>query len=162
MVRIVSWTVCIGLCALMATAGFGCARCGESIAEKAVTKAMEQVTAADEVSIGGRGKPVDVSELPAFLKYPGATAIHKVRVSEDGAQGGHYSFETGAGVSEVSSWFETSLGSQGWKEPVKVESGELTQLHYRSPNEQENVAITVHYQDGKTVITVHYWRQAGS
>lgn len=162
MLRIAGWIGCLVLCTLVLTTGTGCARCGETIAEKAMEKVAEQVTGADEVSIGGKGTPVDISDLPPFLKYPNAKALHKVKVSDEETRGGHYGFETGDGVDLTAGWYERTLSGQGWKQVVKAEMDAMIQLHYQSPDEKDNVSLAIHPEDGKTKIALHYIQKVGN
>lgn len=142
------------LLCLFVAGNTGCMKCGETIAERAMEKVAEQVTGADEIKIGGGTKPVDLSDLPEFLRYPGAKATHSAKVSGDGTRHWQYHFETGDEVSKVAGWFESNFNSQGWKEPVRVESGGVIQLHYRSPDEKEVIGVTVTSEDGTTKIFV--------
>ncbi|HDR00037.1 MAG TPA: hypothetical protein ENN51_07135 [candidate division WOR-3 bacterium] len=149
----VGLVVLSGLFCLLAATNTGCMKCGETIAERTMEKVAEQVTGADEIKLGGVGsRPVDLSDLPGFLQYPGAKATHSAKVSADGGRQGQYYFETADNASKVADWFEKNLAAQGWQEPVKVESGEVIQLHSKSADDKEMASVVIHSEDGKTKI----------
>ena len=78
--------LCLALGFVVVT-GFGCMKCGQNVSQKIAEKAIE---GAVNKASGGKanidvGSNVDLSALPATLRYPNATA--KARWAEPTARG---------------------------------------------------------------------------
>lgn len=160
MSRLVSIAIISGACGLLLFTHTGCMKCGEDIAERALERAVEQATGG-QVDIG-RGTAVDVSDLPGFLRYPGAKPTGRFSVTESGVTGTTYAFESGDDAGKVVSWFQSSANSQGWKEVMKMDTGEGAVLNLMSPDEKSNATVGVSIESDKTTIVVLYSRPSGN
>jgi len=134
--------LCLAL-GLVIVAGFGCMKCGENvskrIAERAVEGAVDKATGGKaKIDIGGN---VDLSGLPAFLHYPGATARNRWSMTGEQGTGTVYSFETKDPAASVTDFYKKALA--GWKNSSIMENEEATILTYGGENEKEFVTLTV-------------------
>ncbi len=134
--------LCLALGFVMA-AGLGCMKCGENVSKKIAEKAVE---GAVEKATGGKanidvGSNVDLSGLPAFLRYPGATAKARWSMSGKEGTGTVYTFETKDPAAAIVDFYKKALA--GWKNSSIMESEGSTILVYGSEDEKEFVTLTV-------------------
>ncbi|MEO0081408.1 MAG: hypothetical protein ABIL25_03820 [candidate division WOR-3 bacterium] len=156
--RIVSYLIVVFVLGFAVVANTGCMKCGENIARKATEKALENAV---KTATGGKAQidvsgDVDVSDLPAFLRYPGAKAVAKWSLSTGEGKGSVYSFETTDAKDAVVNWFKASFVGQGWKESAVMETGEGTMLMHQSPDEKQFATVMVGTDEGKTTVAVTY------
>ena len=136
----------IALCLVLSlaiVAEVNCARCGKSVTEKIAEKAIE---GAVEKATGGKadidvGSSVDLSGLPQFLQYPGATAKARWSMSGKEGTGTVYTFETKDPTATVIDFYKKALA--GWKNSSTMESGDATIMVYGTENEKEFVTLTL-------------------
>jgi len=152
----------LSLAALILAVGFmltinvGCMKCGSDAAEKMVEKAMET---AIEKGTGGKAKVdmggnVDISDLPAFARYPGAQGKTRWSMSNDEGSGTVYGLESGDATDKVVDWYKKSLSGAGLKQVSIMESGDGTMMIYGSEDEKKMTTVTVSADKGKTSIVV--------
>lgn len=152
--------LCLAL-AMVVVADVNCTRCGQGISEKLAEKAME---GAVNKATGGKanidlGGNVDLSGLPALLRYPGATAKSRWSVSGEQGSGTVYAFETVDPPATVVNFYKQALS--GWKSSSVAETGETTILVYTSDNEKEFVTVNVtkDSDSNRTLLTLLYTKQ---
>jgi hypothetical protein len=139
---------------LVLVVGTSCTRCGKSVAEQAVESAVEKATGGRaDIDVGGS---IDLSGLPAFLHYPGATAKARWGASDKGATGTVYAFETKDPAESVIDFYRKALA--GWKNLSTMQSGDATVLVYGSEDDMESVTVTVSRDDDQktTSLTLLY------
>ena len=134
--------LCLALGFVVVT-GFGCMKCGQDVSQKIAEKAIE---GAVNKTTGGRAKidvgtNVDLSGLPAFLHYPGATAKNSWSMSGKEGTGTVYSFETKDPAASVADFYKKALA--GWKKASTMGSDEATIMSYGTENEKEFVTLTI-------------------
>jgi hypothetical protein len=153
----------VSLIALCLALGFvvlvnvNCMKCGDKIAQKAVESAVEKSTGGKaKIDVGGN---VDLSALPAFLRYPGAIAKARWAMSREGTTGTVYTFETADPVSSVVNFYKQALS--GWKNASTMESGDATILVYGTEDEKQAATVTVakDKDSGKTSLTLLYTKK---
>jgi hypothetical protein len=152
--------LCLAL-SFVVVANVNCMRCGRSISEKLAQKAME---GAVEHATGGKAKidvggNVDLSGLPAFLHYAGASAKARWAMSNEGTTGTVYTFETVDAPASVINFYKTALA--GWKNASTMETDEATILVYGTEDEKQMVTVTVakDKDSGKTGLTLLYTKK---
>lgn len=139
---------------LMLMANVGCMKCGENIAERALEKAVEAGSGGKaKIDIGGN---VDLSDLPAFLRYPGAKGQSKWSMSGEEGTGTVYALESGDPLKKVVDWYKSSLSGAGWKQGSQMETTDSTMLLYGSPDEKQMATVTIASEDKQTTIVVMY------
>jgi len=134
--------LCLALGFVVLT-GFGCMKCGQNVSQKIAEKAIE---GAVEKTTGGKanidvGSNVDLSGLPSFLHYPGATAKARWSMSGQEGTGTVYSFETKDPASSIADFYKKALA--GWKNASTMESDEAFIMSYGTENEKEFVTLTI-------------------
>jgi hypothetical protein len=152
--------LCLAL-SFVVVANINCMRCGQGISEKIAQKAME---GAVEKATGGKAKidiggNVDLSGLPAFLHYPGASAKARWAMSGEGGTGTVYTFETADPAASVVSFYKQALA--GWKNASTMESGDATILVYGTEDEKQMTTVTVakDKDSGRTMLTLLYTKK---
>jgi hypothetical protein len=140
MSRVIALCLALGF---VVVAGFGCMKCGQDVSQKIAEKAIEG--AVDKAS-GGKtsidvGSNVDLSGLPAFLRYPGATAKARWSMSGKEGTGTVYTFETKDAAASIADFYKKALA--GWKNSSTMESDGATIMSYGTENEKEFVTVTV-------------------
>jgi hypothetical protein len=140
MSRVIALGLALGF---VVVAGFGCMKCGQNVSQKIAEKAIE---GAVNKTTGGKanidvGSNVDLSGLPAFLRYPGATAKARWSMSNEGTTGTVYTFETNNPAASVVDFYKKALA--GWKNSSTMESGDATIMSYGTENEKEFVTLTI-------------------
>jgi hypothetical protein len=132
----------------------GCAKCGEKAGEKAAERMIEAAS-------GGKAKvdvgSVDISSLPANLRYPNAVAKAKWEVSTDEGKGINYTLETADPKAKVIEFYKGALA--GWKQSMMSESPEATSLVFVSNDEKETVFILIGSDQGKTTINLTHTKK---
>ena len=140
MSRVIALCLALGF---VVVAGFGCMKCGQNVSQKIAEKAIE---GAVNKTTGGRanidvGSNVDLSGLPAFLHYPGATAKGRFSMSGKEGTGTVYTFETKDPAASVADFYKKALA--GWKNSSTMESDGATIMSYGTENEKEFVTLTI-------------------
>jgi hypothetical protein len=102
------------------------------------------------------GSNVDLSGLPAFLHYPGATAKGRWSMSNEGTTGTVYSFETPGPTATVVNFYKQALSE--WKSSSTMENDEATILVYGTEDAKQAVTVTVaeDKESAKTSFTLLY------
>jgi len=139
MSRVIALCLALGF---VVVAGFGCMKCGQNVSQKIAEKAIE---GAVDKATGGKASidvgNVDLSGLPAFLHYPGATAKGRFSMSGKEGTGTVYTFETKDPAASVADFYKKALA--GWKNSSTMESGEATIMSYGTETEKEFVTLTI-------------------
>jgi hypothetical protein len=140
MSRVIALCLALGF---VVVAGFGCMKCGQNvsqkIAEKAIEGAVDKATGGKaNIDVGGN---VDLSGLPAFLHYPGATAKARWSMSGKEGTGTVYTFETKDPAASIADFYKKALA--GWKNSSTMESGEAIIMSYGTETEKEFVTLTI-------------------
>jgi hypothetical protein len=140
MSRVVALCMVLGF---VVVTGFGCMKCGQDVSQKIAEKAIE---GAVNKTTGGRanidvGSNVDLSGLPAFLHYPGATAKARWSMSGKEGTGTVYTFETKDPAASIADFYKKALA--GWKNSSTMESDGATIMSYGTENEKEFVTLTI-------------------
>jgi hypothetical protein len=155
MSRVIALWLALGFVVVV---GFGCMKCGQNVSQKIAEKAIE---GAVEKSTGGKanidvGSNVDLSGLPATLRYPNAAAKARWSMSKDGTTGTVYTFETADEVKALIDFYKKALA--GWKNSSTMESGDATIMSYGTEDEKEFVTLTVSKEkdSNKTSLTLLY------
>ncbi|MEO0081727.1 MAG: hypothetical protein ABIL25_05455 [candidate division WOR-3 bacterium] len=130
-------TVCT-LAVIVVIAAF-LAGCGKTSDKPAVAKPM------------GEAAAVDISTLPEFLRYPGATATERIALSTSDSKGTVWTLVTKDQKTTVESWYGTSVEKAGW---VKVPETKVGILSWEKPDKSETIKMLVYEQDGKTHISI--------
>jgi hypothetical protein len=140
----------------MAMSGFdaGCMKCGEKAGEKIAEKAVQAASRGKaKVDVGS----VDISGLPANLRYPGAVAKAKWEISTDEGTGTNYTFETPDPKAKVVEFYKNALSS--WKKSMSSETPEVTTMAFTGPDEKEMVIVAIRTEQGKSTINLTYTRK---
>ena len=150
----------IGLClvlSLVLVAGTGCVRCGQEVSEKMVEQAVEKATGGKaDIEVGGS---VDLSGLPEFLRYAGATAKASWSMSGEDGTGTVYTFETKDPAASVIDFYKKALA--GWKSSSTLQNENATVMVYGKEDEKEFATVTVSREkdDDFTTLTVLYTKK---
>jgi hypothetical protein len=152
--------LCLALGIAIVT-GSGCVKCGRSVSQRIAEKAIE---GAVEKATGGRaeiqvGSEVDLSFLPASLRYPNAAAKQRWSMSRDQGTGTVYSFETRDPAPAVADFYKKALAN--WKSLSVAESEQATILSYGSEDQKRFVTVNVSRdEDTKlTSLTILYTKK---
>ena len=142
MSRVGMIALCLALSFVVVT-GVGCMKCGRNVSRKITEKAIEGAYAK---ATGGKasinvGSNVDLSSLPAFLLYPGATAKARWSMTNQEGSGTVYTFVTNDPTTSVVDFYKKALA--GWKNASTMESGDATVLIYGTEDEKQAVTLTV-------------------
>ncbi len=147
--RYVGLAVVFIFLALVLGLNSGCMKCGEKASEKIAEGIAEKAT-------GGKAKvdvgTVDISGLPANLRYPNAVAKMRWEVSGDKETGTAWSFETKDPRANVVQFYKNAMTS--WKQSATAEMPNSTSMAFVSPDEKETVTIMVTSEEEKTVFTI--------
>ncbi|MEO0080370.1 MAG: hypothetical protein ABIK44_06830 [candidate division WOR-3 bacterium] len=134
------------------SAVFGCARCGQQLGERAAEKALEAASRGKaKVDLGAAGT-VDISELPKFLQYPGATPKAKWSLTTPDGTGKMFVLETADPKEKVINHYKAALA--GWKSNATFESEEGTVMVFGSPDEKQAVTVTIGKEENRTTISI--------
>lgn len=102
------------------------------------------------------GSAVDLSALPAPLRYPGATATGSWTATTPKGQGTAYVFETADPLTKVTEYYKTAMPN--WQSQSTVQTRDGTMLVSASPDEKEGMMTMVSTKDGKTNVVVTFWK----
>ncbi|HTW91728.1 MAG TPA: hypothetical protein VMH22_08470 [bacterium] len=148
--------LCLVLGFLVVT-GIGCMKCGENVSRKVTEKALE---AAVNKTTGGKatidvGSDVDISGLPAALRYPGAKPTARYSMTSEHGTGTVYTLETTDPSATVVTFYKAAFA--GWKQSMISEGEQGTTLVYGNDATKEWTSMTVSKGDGgKTTIVLTY------
>lgn len=156
--RSISYAVLALTMGLVLVAEVGCTRCGGDAAERIAERAVEQ---AIEKGSGGKadvdvGSDVDLSGLPEFARYPGATGKGKWSMQTEEGGGSAFGLETADPIDKVTEWYKSQVAAQGWKQSATMETGDGTMLMFTSPDEKQTMTVTLGKEEGKTAIAIIY------
>ncbi len=126
-----------------------CMKCGEKASEKIAEGIAEKAT-------GGKAKvdvgSVDISALPANLRYPNAVAKMKWEITGDKGSGTAWTFETKDPRGNVVQFYKNALAN--WKQSAIAETPKSTSMVIVAPDEKETVMIMVSDEGDKTVFHI--------
>ena len=129
--------VCILSFLTLALALFG-AGCG-SVEEKPAAKSAE-------------APPVDISTLPEYLRYPGATATERVEINAEDSKGTSWTLVSADPRAQIEEWYRASVERAGWvKDP---DGGKVGMLEWVNAGKTETIKMMVYEKDGKTSISI--------
>lgn len=132
----------------------GCTRCGAKAGEKAAEKMIEAAS-------GGRAKvdvgTVDISSLPANLRYPNAVVKGKWEVTTEEGKGINYMLESSDPKSKIVEFYKSALA--GWKQSMVSETPDAITLAFISSDEKEAVFIILSSDAGKTAINLSHTKK---
>ena len=95
---------------------------------------------------------VDISTLPEFLRYPGATATERMALSTPDSKGTSWLLVSGDPRDQVEEWYRASVEKAGWvKDP---DGGKVGLLEWVKPDKAETIKLMVYEKDGKTNISL--------
>lgn len=135
----------------------GCGRCGQKAAESLAEKAIEQASGGKaKIDLSGSGN-VDLSNLPAPLRYPGARAVSATTITTKEGKGTTYIFESADPVASVTEYYKKAM--PGWKESATMQSADATMYIAANPDNSEGITVTVSREENKTTIGLLYWRK---
>jgi len=142
MLKLSLTALCLALSVVL-VAGSGCAKCGQDVSRKITEKAIE---GAVEKATGGKanidvGGNVDLSGLPANLRYPNAAAKGRWTVTKESTTGTVYAFESKDPAASVVDFYRKALA--GWKNSSTIENEDATILVYGTEDEKESITVTV-------------------
>jgi len=119
-------------------------------------KAEEKPAAAKPA---GDTPAVDISTLPEYLRYPGATAKERMELSTPDSKGTSWTLETADPESTVTAWYGVSIEKAGW---VKVPETKVGLLSWEKPDKSETIRMMLYPKDGKISISLtHGLKQPG-
>ncbi len=155
MLRVPLFVLCLAMVGLL-TLSAGCMKCGEKAMQQAAERGIES---AIEKASGGKadvdlGSNVDISALPEPFRYPGAVAKAKWTMSNEKGSGTVYTLETADPAKNVVDFYKKAL--EGWKSQSTMETDKASVLVAASPDEKQNVSVTVTTEEGKTAINLVY------
>lgn len=97
---------------------------------------------------------VDISTLPAFLRYPGAKATERVALSLKDSRGTVWTLVTGDPRDKVADWYRISVGKEGWNKTPETDAGRSSMLEWEKPDKTETIKMLIYEQNGKTSISL--------
>ena len=96
--------------------------------------------------------PVDISTLPEYLRYPGATATERVEINAEDSKGTSWTLVSAAPRAQVEEWYRASVEKAGWvKDP---EGRKVGMLEWMKPDKTEVIKMMVYEKDGKSHISI--------
>jgi hypothetical protein len=150
MTRVSLIALCALLC-LVVVANVNCMRCGEKVAEQALEKAIEKGTGGKaKIDVGSN---VDISDLPAALRYPGAAARGRFSTTSEKGAATAYTLESADPAPQVIAFYKAAFSA--WKQSFTSETDESTTLVYGNEATKEWTSVTVTKGD-KTAIVLTY------
>ncbi len=156
--------------AVLGLLGLGCFGAGdalkdkvsETVAEKVTEKAIEAAAGGGAaVDLAAGGGTVDLADLPAWLRYPGATGMARFSNPGDASSGPGemWMLQSSDALPAVKAWYAQSLST--WKQTTVAETGDSLVLSAQSPGTDGSVTLTVTAeQGGPTSITILHARGA--
>jgi hypothetical protein len=142
----IRWVVVAGAC--LSVSGC-CDKVVEKAAEKAAEKAVEEATGGD-ASVAF-GENVDISDLPAAFRYPGAKARGRFSQNMPTGAGTAYIMESDDALARVKAHY---AAISGYKQLAKMDTPQSTVYNYETASGKESYHITVTQNGGKTGITI--------
>lgn len=103
------------------------------------------------------GKPAapplpDISDLPEYLRYPGATAVERMALNTEDSKGTSWTLVSADPRPQIEEWYRASVEKAGWvKDP---EAGKVGLLEWIKPDRTEVLKMMVYEKDGKTSISI--------
>jgi hypothetical protein len=99
---------------------------------------------------------IDISALPEFLRYPGATAVEQVAVSTDDSKGTYWVLVTADQPTAIEAWYKASAEKAGWPGDGSKTVGVLG---WTNADKTETVKLNTFPKDGKTGIGITHARK---
>jgi len=94
---------------------------------------------------------VDISTLPEYLRYPGATAVERLEVNTEDSKGTSWLLVSTDPEDKVSAWYSASVEKNGWaKDPAGQKVGVL---EWVSSDNTQVLKLVLCPKDGKTSIS---------
>ncbi len=95
---------------------------------------------------------VDISTLPEFLRYPGATATERMELNTEDSKGTSWTLVSADPCAQTEVWYRASVEKAGWvKDP---DGGKVGLLEWVKPDKTETIKLLVYEKDGKTNISL--------
>jgi hypothetical protein len=95
---------------------------------------------------------VDISTLPEFLRYPGAVATERVKISTEDSNGTAWTLVSDDARAQVEDWYKASVEKAGWvKDP---DSRKVGLLEWVNADKTETIKMMVYEKDGKSHISI--------
>ena len=95
--------------------------------------------------------PVDISTLPDYLRYPGATAVERMVLNTEDSKGTSWTLASADPRARIEEWYRASVEKAGWVNDP--EGGKVGLLEWIRPDKTEVVKLMVYEKDGKTNIS---------
>jgi len=133
----------------------------ETVAEKVTEKALEATTGTSQVDFAADGGAVDISAMPEWLRYPGATGKAHVASAPDATSGGGdmWMMQTADPLPAVKAWYQKALST--WQQQVATETAEAVLFVAQSPSGDASVSVTISKEtDGPTTVTIMHSKTA--
>jgi hypothetical protein len=94
---------------------------------------------------------VDISTLPEYLRYPGATATERMELNTEDSKGTSWLLASADPQDKVSEWYVASVEKNGWvKDPA---GGKVGMLEWVNADKTQTLKLLVYEKDGKTNIS---------
>jgi nitrous oxide reductase accessory protein NosL len=95
---------------------------------------------------------VDISTLPDYLRYPGATAVERMALNTEDSKGTSWTLVSADPGPRIEEWYQASVEKAGWvKDP---EGGKVGLLEWMKPDKTEVIKMMVYEKDGKSNISI--------
>ena len=135
----------------------GCMKCGRSLPEKAMESAIEKAV---EKGTGGKvnidaGSNVDISDLPDFLRYPGAKPTARWSMTNDKGSGVVFVLESPDARNTIAAHYKQAMS--GWKSSATTETDDAISFIYTNETEKQFVSVLITNKDGggSTITITH-------
>ena len=97
---------------------------------------------------------VDISALPDYLRYPGATAVERMELNTGDSKGTSWTLVSADPRGRIEEWYRAAVGKAGWvKDP---DGGKVGVLEWIRPDKTEVLKLVAYEKDGKTGISITY------
>jgi len=94
----------------------------------------------------------DISALPEYLRYPGATAVERMVLNTEDSKGTSWTLVSADPRAQIEDWYRASVEKAGWvKDP---DGGKVGLLEWMKPDKTEVLKMMVYEKDGKTSISI--------
>ncbi|MBM3331775.1 hypothetical protein FJY68_07995 [candidate division WOR-3 bacterium] len=95
---------------------------------------------------------VDISTLPDYLRYPGATAVERMALNTEDSKGTSWTLVSADPRPQIEAWYQSSVEKAGWaRDP---EGGKVGMLEWINPDKTEVIKMLVYEKDGKSNISI--------
>ncbi len=95
---------------------------------------------------------IDISSLPEFLRYPGATPTERMELNTEDSKGTSWLLVSSDPRAQVEEWYRASVEKAGWVR--NPDGGKVGLLEWVKPDKTETIKLLVYEKDGKTNISL--------